>query len=68
VGETVGVGVAVGVEVTVGVRVMVPVTINGVRLEVGKGGVPVVVTVPVTAGVAVDPGSGASIKAMTPMQ
>jgi hypothetical protein len=42
-GVKVGVTVAVGVRVWVKVGVMVPVTISGVRLAVGVGGVPVIV-------------------------
>lgn len=40
---TVRVGVSVDVLVKVGIRVVVPVTINGVRLKVGVGGVVVIV-------------------------
>jgi hypothetical protein len=65
--EIVLVGVVVGVRVKVGVFVTVPVTIEGVMLRVGEGGVIVSVSVAVSEGVRSD-GSGARAMAIQPIQ
>jgi len=70
-GVKVGVGVYVAVGVGVGEFVIVPVTIRGVRLKVGVGTVPVMVTVGVYVSVTVGVnwvGLGASARAIQPMQ
>jgi hypothetical protein len=67
VSEIVLVGVVVGVGVNVGVFVTVPVTMEGVTLRVGEGGVVVRVNVAVTDGVRSD-GLGARAMAIQPIQ